>query len=216
MLYSQRERHPLESVLPVLDGATVQRLQAAVHAVNAWTAGSGEYIVDLAEATRRHPSVQLGCSPRGTLALFRATQARAFLEGRDYAIPEDVKAEAVVVLAIAWASRRRRGTRVSPRRPSSRSPGAAVPVPVYGARGSLAPRSGPLESSSADRAVLRLYDERLTARGRYVLWLSLAVGYLGVDTDGARATSCSRCAAGPLLVGPPARPAAAAPRAAGS
>jgi MoxR-like ATPase len=55
--------------------------------------------VDLAEATRRHPSVQLGCSPRGTLTLFRATQARAFLEGRDYAIPEDVKAEALPVLA---------------------------------------------------------------------------------------------------------------------
>jgi MoxR-like ATPase len=98
VLYSQRERHPLESVAPVLDGAAVQCLQSAVHAVNL-DRRLGEYIVALAEATRRHASVQLGCSPRGTLALFRATQARAFLEGRDYAVPEDVKAEAVVVLA---------------------------------------------------------------------------------------------------------------------
>jgi MoxR-like ATPase len=98
VLYSQRERHPLESVAPVLDGAAVQHLQSAVHAVNL-DRRLGEYIVALAEATRRHPSVQLGCSPRGTLALFRASQARAFLEGRDYAVPEDVKAEAVVVLA---------------------------------------------------------------------------------------------------------------------
>jgi MoxR-like ATPase len=43
--------------------------------------------------------VKTGCSPRGTLALFRASQARAFLEGRDFVIPEDVKAVAVPVLA---------------------------------------------------------------------------------------------------------------------
>ena len=59
----------------------------------------GGYVVALAEATRRHPSVQLGCSPRGTLALFRAAQARALLRGRDYAVPEDVKLEAGPVLA---------------------------------------------------------------------------------------------------------------------
>ncbi len=53
----------------------------------------------LAEATRRHPSVALGSSPRGTLALVRAAQARAFLEVRDFVTPEDVKKEAVEVLA---------------------------------------------------------------------------------------------------------------------
>jgi MoxR-like ATPase len=55
--------------------------------------------VALSEATRRHPSVKLGCSPRGTLMLFRAAQARALLEGRGFVVPEDVKAEAVPVLA---------------------------------------------------------------------------------------------------------------------
>jgi MoxR-like ATPase len=59
----------------------------------------GAYVVALSNATRQHPSVQLGCSPRGTLALFRAAQARALLLGRDYAVPEDVKVEAVPVMA---------------------------------------------------------------------------------------------------------------------
>ena len=59
----------------------------------------GEYLVELAEATRRHPSIKIGCSPRGTLALFRASQACAFLAGRDFVIPEDAKRVAVPVLA---------------------------------------------------------------------------------------------------------------------
>jgi len=98
VLYSQQESHPLEKVAPVLDGPCVRQLQAVVRAVR-MDRRLGEYIVELGEATRRHPSVQLGCSPRGTLTLFRATQARAFLEGRDYAIPEDVKTQALPVLA---------------------------------------------------------------------------------------------------------------------
>ena len=61
--------------------------------------GERGYEVALAEATRRHPSVRLGYSPRGSLLLFRSTQARAILEGRSFAVPEDVKAQAVPVLA---------------------------------------------------------------------------------------------------------------------
>jgi MoxR-like ATPase len=56
-------------------------------------------MVALAEGTRRHPSVRLGCSPRGTLMLFRAAQARALFAGRAFVVPEDVKAQAVPVLA---------------------------------------------------------------------------------------------------------------------
>jgi MoxR-like ATPase len=59
----------------------------------------GRYVVALAEATRRHPQVKLGCSPRGSLMLFRAAQARALLSGRRFVVPEDVKAQAVPVLA---------------------------------------------------------------------------------------------------------------------
>jgi MoxR-like ATPase len=51
-----------------------------------------EYIVDLVRATRERPDVRLGGSPRSSMALYRATQARAFLAGRDFALPDDVKA----------------------------------------------------------------------------------------------------------------------------
>jgi len=57
------------------------------------------YIADLVRATRAHPAVRFGASPRGSLALMRAAQARALLEGRDFALPDDVKALAVAVLS---------------------------------------------------------------------------------------------------------------------
>jgi MoxR-like ATPase len=98
MLYAQAEGHPIHTLTAALDGASVLALQTAVRKV-AIDRRLARYIVALAKGTRAHESVQLPCSPRGTLALFRAAQARAFLEGRDYAIPEDVKAEAVPVLA---------------------------------------------------------------------------------------------------------------------
>ena len=98
VLFSQVARHPLDALRATLDAAEVLALQGAARSVRVERA-LGAYVVALAEATRRHPSVQLGCSPRGTLALFRAAQARALLAGRDYAIPEDVKAQALPVLA---------------------------------------------------------------------------------------------------------------------
>ncbi len=98
VLYSQFHHHPLEDVTPVLDGAAVLEMQTAVRAVKV-EPPLARYMVELAEATRHHGSVRLGCSPRGTLILFRTTQARAFVQGRDYAIPEDVKAVAVPTLA---------------------------------------------------------------------------------------------------------------------
>jgi MoxR-like ATPase len=98
VLYGHVGRHPLEAVEPVLDTADVVALQAATRAVRV-ERSIGGYVVALAEATRRHPQVRLGCSPRGSLTLFRAAQARALLEGREYAVPEDVKAQAVPVLA---------------------------------------------------------------------------------------------------------------------
>jgi MoxR-like ATPase len=58
-----------------------------------------EYIVSLVDASRHHPDVYLGASPRGSLALFKASQARAAILGRDYVIPDDVKALAEATLA---------------------------------------------------------------------------------------------------------------------
>jgi MoxR-like ATPase len=98
VLFSQAERHPLESVTPVLSAADVVGLQAESRRTRV-ERSLGRYMVALAEATRRHPSVRLGCSPRGTLALFRAAQARALFEGRAFVVPEDVKTQAVPVLA---------------------------------------------------------------------------------------------------------------------
>jgi MoxR-like ATPase len=57
-----------------------------------------EYIVALVDATRKHPDVYLGASPRGALTLFRTAQVRAALHGRDYVIPDDVKALAPAAL----------------------------------------------------------------------------------------------------------------------
>jgi MoxR-like ATPase len=59
----------------------------------------GYYIVDLVSATREAPAVQVGASPRGTLALMKLARAKAALSGRDYVVPEDVKAVAVPALA---------------------------------------------------------------------------------------------------------------------
>jgi len=58
-----------------------------------------EYIVSIVEATRNHPEVYLGASPRGSLALYKTSQALAAIEGRDYVIPDDIKALAEVTLA---------------------------------------------------------------------------------------------------------------------
>jgi len=98
VLYSQFHHHPLEEVVAVLDGPALLALQGAVRSVR-MERPIGRYVVELADATRRHPSLKMGCSPRGALTLFRMTQARAFLTGRDHAIPEDVKSVAVAVLA---------------------------------------------------------------------------------------------------------------------
>ncbi len=58
-----------------------------------------EYAVALAEASRRHRAVKLGLSPRGSLALCRAARAYAFIDGRDYCVPDDFKTIAIPVMA---------------------------------------------------------------------------------------------------------------------
>jgi MoxR-like ATPase len=59
----------------------------------------GLYIVDLVAATRQAPGVQVGSSPRGSLAVLKLARGKAALSGRDYVVPEDVKAVAVAALA---------------------------------------------------------------------------------------------------------------------
>jgi MoxR-like ATPase len=91
ILESQRERHPIQEIGQVVTGAELLAAQSAVRKVYADTLIK-EYIVELANATRHHPDVYLGVSPRGSLALYKAARAYAALQGRDYVIPDDVKA----------------------------------------------------------------------------------------------------------------------------
>jgi MoxR-like ATPase len=82
---------PLESLEPVTDPATILEVQETVRRVMV-EESVRDYIVRVARSTRENPAVALGVSPRGTLALFRTSQALAAIRGRDFVIPDDVKA----------------------------------------------------------------------------------------------------------------------------
>jgi MoxR-like ATPase len=98
ILDEQKISHPLEEITEVLDVADLLELQAAVRKVYV-DPSVADYIVRLVNATRTHPDVYLGASPRGSLALYRTGQALAALAGRDYVIPDDIKALAESALA---------------------------------------------------------------------------------------------------------------------
>jgi MoxR-like ATPase len=98
ILDRQQRAHPVEALSQVASAEQLMEVQAAVREMYVAEPLRG-YIVDLASATRRHPDVYLGASPRGSLALFRAAQARALLEGRDFVTPDDIKTMAEPVLA---------------------------------------------------------------------------------------------------------------------
>ena len=86
------------ALTPVLTAADVVQLQREAERVTVEDS-LVDYILAIVEKTRQHDALALGVSPRGTQALFRATQALALLEGRDYAVPDDVKRLAVPVFA---------------------------------------------------------------------------------------------------------------------
>jgi MoxR-like ATPase len=94
-LARQREEQVLE---PVTDGPGLLAMQAAIETVTV-EQSVGRYCVSLASATRSHPHVLMGSSPRGALALMLTARAYAVIAGRDYVVPEDVKAVAPAVLA---------------------------------------------------------------------------------------------------------------------
>jgi len=95
------EGNPVDELIaalaPVANAADVATMVASARAVQ--VAGSvRSYIIELAEATRSHPSLELGMSPRASVALQRAARARAASDGRDFVMPDDVKALAHPVL----------------------------------------------------------------------------------------------------------------------
>jgi MoxR-like ATPase len=98
ILERQQHSHPLQSLKQVVEPPEMVEAQQAVREVYVDNL-IREYIVTLVSATRRLEDVYLGASPRGSLALYRASQARALMLGRNYVIPDDVKALAEMTLA---------------------------------------------------------------------------------------------------------------------
>ncbi|MBK8136342.1 MAG: MoxR family ATPase [Anaerolineae bacterium] len=98
VLSAQQFEHPINNMKQVVSASELTAAQRAIREVYV-AEEIKRYIVDLVTASRNHPKVYLGASPRGSLALFRCAQTRAAMAGRDYVIPDDVKALAEVTLA---------------------------------------------------------------------------------------------------------------------
>jgi len=97
ILEDQQLRHPIDTITPVFSAEEVLEVAEAVKSV--YVAPSlKRYIIDLTHRTRVSNDVYLGASPRGSLALFRAGQARAALNGREHVLPDDIKALALSIL----------------------------------------------------------------------------------------------------------------------
>lgn len=93
-----RHGHPVDRLEPVADASELLACQQTIADVHV-DDSLGDYVLQLVRATRSHPDVALGASPRGTLALFKAAQALAAIRGRDFVIPDDVKYLAPFALA---------------------------------------------------------------------------------------------------------------------
>ena len=90
ILLDRIERDPLDRVSAVMNANELVELQRNVGLVRVDDA-LVDYLLKIVEATRKHESLELGVSPRGSLALFRAAQANAVIEGRSFCIPDDIK-----------------------------------------------------------------------------------------------------------------------------
>lgn len=98
MLDSQQYQHPVNTLRQVISVQELIEAQTAIRDVYL-NQDIKNYIVNLVTTSRQHPDVYLGASPRGALALYRAAQARAAVIGRDYVIPDDIKALAEPTMA---------------------------------------------------------------------------------------------------------------------
>lgn len=98
MLQGQRASHPLNSLKPVATFEQLRQLRAKVSEVNV-SDDVTRYILGIIGRTRSDARLKLGSSPRGSLAIYKACQARAYMQGRDFVTPDDVKAMAKPVLA---------------------------------------------------------------------------------------------------------------------
>ncbi|MBD3174455.1 MAG: AAA domain-containing protein, partial [Armatimonadia bacterium] len=98
MLGRQRVQHPIESIETITSPEEMVEARQAVRDVHVDPTVQ-DYVVRIVEATREHPEVVLGASPRGSLAVQHAAQAVAAMDGRDYVVPDDVKDMATACLS---------------------------------------------------------------------------------------------------------------------
>ena len=98
ILRSRIADDPISSMEPVADIADVLSMQERVIQIKV-DSSLHDYALEIVNRTRKSDQLALGVSPRGTLMLQRAAQARAFLEGRDYCLPDDFKQLAVSVFS---------------------------------------------------------------------------------------------------------------------
>jgi MoxR-like ATPase len=98
ILYRLERQHPIEILEPVVQPEDILKWTTQVWDVNV-DLTIRDYIINLVNATRNHPDILLGGSPRGTLSLFKACQAFAAIHNRDHVLPDDVKYLAVPVLS---------------------------------------------------------------------------------------------------------------------
>ncbi|MBL4884634.1 MAG: MoxR family ATPase [Planctomycetaceae bacterium] len=98
VLISHRVSEPVNSIQAVLDREQLVRIQKDVRQVNV-DEGIHDYILDIVHASRDHEELMLGVSTRGAITMIHAVQAYAFIQGRDYVIPDDVKTLAIPVFA---------------------------------------------------------------------------------------------------------------------
>ena len=124
-----RQDDPLEELKPVVSAAELSQMQAACRNVHV-AADVEDYIIRLVHATRAHPSVQLGASPRAMLALYHTSQVLAALRGRAYVIPDDVKYLTNVTLSHRIIPKAESSLRGSSAEQALREVIDSVPVPV--------------------------------------------------------------------------------------
>jgi MoxR-like ATPase len=105
LLVQHRAGEPVDGLGAVLQITEVLALQQQVRSIK-FTETLADYVLDIVEATREHSDIALGASTRAALNLYRAAQATAFLNGRDFAVPDDVKSMAIPVLAHRLLSKR--------------------------------------------------------------------------------------------------------------
>lgn len=129
ILHRFKGGEPLETLQPIVSAEQVVALQQVIRQVQ-WQPEVEDYLLAIVRTTRTHPSVSLGISPRGTLALYRACETYAAMQGRDYVKPDDVKRLAPHVLAHRLVMTTRTRLRGNAADTIMKDIVEAVPVPV--------------------------------------------------------------------------------------